>query len=40
MNNVSIYKFENKAEIRVVEIEGNPWFVAADVCETLDLASK
>lgn len=31
MSNVSIYKFENKAEIRVVEIEGNPWFVARDV---------
>lgn len=40
MNNVSIYKFENKAEIRVVEIGGNPWFVAADVCETLGLASS
>lgn len=38
MSNVSIYKFENKAEIRVVEIEGNHWFVAADVCETLGLA--
>lgn len=30
MSNVSIYKFENTAEIRVVEIEGNPWFVAKD----------
>jgi prophage antirepressor-like protein len=31
MSNVSIYKFENTNEIRVVEIEGNPWFVARDV---------
>ncbi|MCO7557031.1 BRO-N domain-containing protein [Metapseudomonas otitidis] len=30
MSNVSIYKFENTADIRVVEIEGNPWFVAKD----------
>lgn len=30
MSNVSIYKFEDTAEIRVVEIEGNPWFVAKD----------
>lgn len=35
MSNVSIYKFEDKAEIRVVEIEGNPWFVAADICKAL-----
>jgi len=35
MSNVSIYKFENKAEIRVVEIEGNPWFVAMDVSSAL-----
>lgn len=35
MSNVSIYKFENKAEIRVVEIEGNPWFVALDVSSAL-----
>ena len=30
MSNVSIYKFEDTTEIRVVEIEGNPWFVAKD----------
>ncbi|MGN2623844.1 BRO-N domain-containing protein [Stutzerimonas balearica] len=35
MNNVSIYKFENTADIRVVEIEGNPWFVAMDVSSAL-----
>lgn len=35
MSNVSIYKFENAADIRVVEIEGNPWFVAADICKAL-----
>lgn len=40
MSNVSIYKFENTAEIRVVEIEGNPWFVAMDVCKALDYNVK
>jgi prophage antirepressor-like protein len=30
MSNVSIYKFEDTAEIRVVEIEGNHWFLAKD----------
>ena len=35
MSNVSIYKFEDTAEIRVVEIDGNPWFVAADICKAL-----
>lgn len=35
MSNVSIFKFENTADIRVVEIEGNPWFVAMDVSSAL-----
>lgn len=30
MSNLSIYKFEETTEIRVVEIEGNPWFAAKD----------
>ena len=40
MSNVSIYKFENTTEIRVVEIEGNPWFVAMDVCKAIGYAVK
>lgn len=27
----------NNSELRVVELEGNPWFVAVDVCRVLDL---
>lgn len=38
MSNVSIYKFENKAEIRVLNVNDAPWFVAVDVCRTLNLA--
>lgn len=40
MSNVSIYKFEDTAEIRVVEIDGNPWFVAMDVCRALGYSIK
>ena len=40
MSNVSIYKFDNTAEIRVVTNQDNPWFVASDVCEALDLAAN
>lgn len=40
MSNVSIYKFDNTTEIRVVEIEGNPWFVAMDVCKAIGYAVK
>lgn len=39
MSNVSIYKFEDTTEIRVVEIEGNPWFVATDVCKAIGLSN-
>jgi prophage antirepressor-like protein len=39
MSNVSIFKFENKAEIRLVEIDGSPWFVAKDVCGVLGLTN-
>ncbi|HCL3314593.1 TPA: hypothetical protein N2A14_002601 [Pseudomonas aeruginosa] len=37
-NQVSIYKFENKAEIRVLSVNEAPWFVAVDVCRALNLA--
>ena len=39
-NQVSIFKFENSAEIRVVNIDGTPWFVAMDVCKALDYHVK
>ncbi|WP_312921116.1 hypothetical protein [Stutzerimonas nitrititolerans] len=38
MSNVSIYKFENTAEIRVLSVNEAPWFVAVDVCRALNLA--
>ena len=36
MNNLSTFTFKSNT-IRVIEIEGQPWFVAADVCRVLGL---
>lgn len=36
MNNLTTFNF-NSSELRVVELEGEPWFVAADVCKSLEL---
>lgn len=37
---IQMFKFENKQEIRVVEgNEGEPWFVALDVCKALGLTN-
>jgi len=33
---VSLYDFKGQ-RVRVMELEGNPWFVAADVCRCLEL---
>lgn len=38
MTNVQLFNFKSN-QIRVVEIEGNPWFVAKDVCEVLGLTN-
>ena len=40
MSKVSIYKFDNTTEIRVVEIEGNPWFLAVDVLAALGMDTR
>ena len=39
-NQQSVQLFDfNSSQIRVVELEGNPWFVAKDVCAILGLVS-
>lgn len=38
MTNVQLFNF-NANQIRVVEIEGNPWFVAKDVCRVLGIVN-
>lgn len=36
MNNITPLNFEGAA-VRLLQIDGEPWFVAADVCEVLDV---
>ncbi len=38
MSNVQLFDFKSH-QIRVVEINGDPWFVAVDVCNTLGLVN-
>lgn len=37
MSNLSPFKFQNQYEIRTLTREGEPWFVASDICEALGL---
>lgn len=36
MNEMQVFDSEQFGEIRTVKIDGEPWFVAADVCRALD----
>lgn len=38
-NKLTVFNNENFGEVRVVEINGEPWFVAADVCRALELGN-
>lgn len=37
MNDLQIFKNDQFGEIRTVQLDGEPWFVAADVCRALDV---
>ncbi len=37
---LQIFEYQDDHEFRVVDIEGEPWFVLADVCRQLDLKAK
>lgn len=39
MNELQVFENPEFGEIRVVERDGEPWFVAADVCRALDIAN-
>lgn len=39
MNELTVFNNEEFGEIRTMTIEGEPWFVAADVCRALDLSN-
>ncbi|OKA58482.1 hypothetical protein BHL56_00980 [Escherichia coli] len=35
----SIFSFESQADIRVIVINGEPWFIASDVCRAIGIAN-
>lgn len=37
-NNMQIYQSEKFGEIRTLNLNGEPWFAAVDVCIALDLS--
>lgn len=39
-NRIDVFRNEEFGEIRVVEINGEPWFVAADVCRALEIKNS
>lgn len=40
MNDLQIFTHEQFGNVRVVEKDGQPWFVAADVCRALEVANN
>ena len=42
MNGTKMEVFQNKefGSVRVVMLDGDPWFSAADVCKALDIANS
>lgn len=39
MNEVTVFSFRNQHEIRTVVRDGEPWFVAKDICDILDISN-
>lgn len=40
MNDIQIFKNDRFGEVRVTEVNGNPYFVAKDVCEVLAISNN
>nr|DAL49607.1 MAG TPA_asm: KilAC domain protein [Caudoviricetes sp.] len=40
MNELTVFNNEEFGEIRTMTIEGEPWFMAADVCRALDIGNS
>ena len=36
MNNLQVFNF-NQKDVRIIELDGEPWWVAKDVCDVLDI---
>lgn len=39
MNALSVFSFQESHPVRVVLVEGEPWFIVADVCRALDIGN-
>jgi anti-repressor protein len=39
MNELQIFKNEQFGEVRVIEKDGQPWFVATDICSALEISN-
>lgn len=39
MNELTVFNNEEFGEIRTITIDGEPWFVAADVCRALEIGN-
>lgn len=39
MNDLQIFENDEFGEIRTVSVDGEPWFVASDVCKALDISN-
>jgi len=38
-SNIQAFNYQGNREVRVIEQDGEPWFVAKDVCEILELGN-
>lgn len=39
MNELQIFNNEEFGEVRTIEIDGEPWFIASDICKALDISN-
>lgn len=39
-NKMQVFSSQQFGNVRVVERDGEPWFVAADVCKALEIANN
>lgn len=34
---LQVFEYEDRSEFRIIDINGEPWFVLGDVCKALDI---
>lgn len=39
-NGIKVFERQEFGQVRVVDVNGEPWFVAKDVCECLDIGNS